>query len=160
MVAAWERRYTPPGWTGADGDPDVHEYNEARWFQADQRVELIDERIAQREARDASPDSANGYIADYPQRTDESESSDAQRDQVTQRGNEESTKRQDAERAAGSGEDVPGVPVSSATPSLAADLRAAEKAAKSEREAEGRERSTQDHGEAKAPGGGGGRGIF
>ena len=64
---------------------------------------------------------------------------DPQREQAYRQANEESTKRQDAERAARSGEDVPGEAASSATGSLAAELRAAKKAAKLEREGEGQE---------------------
>jgi hypothetical protein len=83
-------------------------------------------------------------------------------DQLRQRNNEESVKREDAERPARNAEDVPGEPALPATPSLEDDLRAAEKAAKIERESEGQESVTQDHGEGKAPGGGGGsgRGMF
>jgi len=55
---------------------------------------------------------------------------------------------------------VPGDLAALVTPSLAADLRAAEKAAKVERETEGQELITQDHGEGKTPGGGSGRGLF
>jgi len=86
---------------------------------------------------------------------------DPERDQATQRANEESTKRQDAERAARSGEDVPGQVASSEPDSFAADLRAAEKAAKLEREGEGQEVVFRDHADAgQEPSTGGGRGIF
>jgi hypothetical protein len=122
---------------------------------------LIDERIAQDEKRDASPDSMRDYVEERRARSDESPGDDRpSSDQMLQRINEESAKRQDAERAARSGEDVPGDPASLATPSLAADLRAAEKAAKIEREAEGQELATQDHGTGRMTVGGGGRGVF
>ena len=68
---------------------------------------------------------------------------------------------EDAERPARSGEDVPGDPASPATPSLADDLRAAEKAAKIEREAEGQELTFRDHAATgHAAGRVGGPGIF
>ena len=64
---------------------------------------------------------------------------DPQRDQSFRRASEESTKRQEAERAARSGEDLTGQVASSEADLLVADLRAAEKAARLERESEGHE---------------------
>jgi hypothetical protein len=144
-----------------EGEPDAHEHNEAKWLQADQRLELIDEIIAQGETRDASYDSARDYIAERLAHSDEGPGDEAlSSDQLLQRVNEESVKQQEAERPTRSPEDVPGDPASPAPPSLADDLRAAEKAAKIERETQGQEFVTQDHGEGKTPGGGGGRAIF
>jgi hypothetical protein len=81
----------------------------------------------------------------------------AGRDPVRQQADDESTKRQDAERAARSGESVPG-----ASPSTDSDfisnLLSEAKAAKAERDTESAELVTQDHGEGKTPGGG--RGMF
>ena len=73
---------------------------------------------------------------------------------------EASTKRQETERAARSGEDVPGQVASSEPDSFAADLRAAEKAAKLEREGVGDERAVIDHDAGNITRGGGGRGMF
>jgi hypothetical protein len=275
MVAAREGRYTPPGWTGAEGEPDVHEYNEGNWLQADARLGAINEQIDRLEGRgvyaegarpsDAPPltnaehdlyletlkryapddsvyhvleeqlydtqanhafppvvDALKALLPDadgvsYPwpqtfgqvlQHIDDGvtasqafqqavragfEADDAERraaydavtaptrddiadrlargdrgpdealtsDQVLRRTNEESVKREDAERPTRSPEDVSGEPASPATPSLADDLRAAERAAQIERESEGQGLATQDHGEGKTPGGcGGGRGMF
>ena len=130
----------------------------------EERQEPLRERVAHRGDAatahdDAPPRPKDGLEADLSTAAAHGLDDDAQHVQVIQRANEESTKRQEAERAARSGEDVPGDPASPATPSLAADLRAAENAAKVEREAEGQELVTQDHGEGKTPGGGG-RGIF
>jgi hypothetical protein len=69
---------------------------------------------------------------------------DPQRDQSLRRASEESTKRQEAERAARSGEDLTGQVASSEPNSLVADLRAAEKAAKLERESEGHESTLRE----------------
>jgi hypothetical protein len=68
----------------------------------------------------------------------------------------ESTKRQDVERAARSGEAVPGEVAMSAPSSLAEDLRAAEKAVERERESDGRE---SDVGERASTGKSVGRGT-
>ena len=110
MTAAIEGRYAPPGWTGAEGEPDAHEYDEARWLQAGSRLSLINERLDQMQG-----------IGDAP-------------DTTTQRANEESTKRQDAERAARASEGTTDTLATSAPDSFAADLRSAEKAARLERE--------------------------
>jgi hypothetical protein len=119
---------------------------------------LIDEIIAQGETRDALYDSARDYIVERLARSDEDPGDEAlSSDQLLQRTNEESVKREDAERPARSAEDVPGDPVS---PSLAADLRAAEKAAKIERETEGQELTFRDHADTgRAVGRVGGPGI-
>jgi hypothetical protein len=86
---------------------------------------------------------------------------DPQREQAYRQANEESTKRQDAERAARSGEDIPGDAASGATDSLAADIRAAEKAAKLEREGEGQEEASRGPADTgQAAGKSGGRGLF
>jgi hypothetical protein len=86
---------------------------------------------------------------------------DPQREQAYRQASEESTKRQDAERAARSGEDVPGDAASGATDSLAADIRAAEKATKLEREGEGQEEESRGQADTgQAAGKGGGRGLF
>ena len=69
---------------------------------------------------------------------------DPQRDQSFRRASEESTKRQEAERAARSGEDLTGQVASSEPDSLVADLRAAEKAARLERESEGHESTLRE----------------
>jgi hypothetical protein len=69
---------------------------------------------------------------------------DAQRDQPFRRESEESTKRQEAERAARNGEDLTGQAGSSAPDSLAVDLHAAEKAARPERESEGHESTLRE----------------
>ena len=69
---------------------------------------------------------------------------DPQRDQSLRRASEESTKRQEAERAARSGEDLTGQVASSEPDSLGADLRAAEKAARLERESEGHESTLRE----------------
>jgi hypothetical protein len=79
-------------------------------------------------------------------------------DAATQQENDASTKRQDAERAARSGESAPGASPSSDSGFISNLLNEA-KAAKAERETEGAELVTQDHGEGKTPGGGG-RGMF
>jgi hypothetical protein len=68
----------------------------------------------------------------------------------------ESTKRQDVERAARSGEDVPGEAALSAASALAEDLRAAEKAVERERESDGR---GSDVGERASTGKSAGRGT-
>ena len=47
MMAARAGDYVPPGWTPAPDAPDVHEYNEARWLQALDRSELIEQRQAE-----------------------------------------------------------------------------------------------------------------
>jgi hypothetical protein len=84
---------------------------------------------------------------------------DPQHEQAYRQASEESTKRQDAERAARSGEDVPGEVASSATASLAADLRAAKMAAKLERE--GQDEASRDQADTgQAASKGGGRGLF
>jgi hypothetical protein len=135
---------------------------EAERSAREERQEPLRQQVAHRDAAtndDGPPRPKDGLEADLSTAAAHGLDDDAQHVQVIQRANEESTKRQEAERAARSGEPVPGDPASSATPSLAADLRAAEKAAKVEREAEGHELVTQDHGEGKTPGGGG-RGIF
>jgi hypothetical protein len=41
MMAAREGIYTPPGWEASDDCPDVHEENETRSFDADQRLQEI-----------------------------------------------------------------------------------------------------------------------
>ncbi|MGO9233427.1 MAG: hypothetical protein ACLP4V_04825 [Methylocella sp.] len=44
LIAAREGRHIPEGWmTGEEESPDIHEYNKARWLQAEQRMELIAE---------------------------------------------------------------------------------------------------------------------
>jgi hypothetical protein len=135
MMKAIAGEYTPPNWTGVgDGtEPDVHEYDEGKWLQADARLNLIDERLEQFEER--APDAA------------------------TQQANDESAKRQDAERAARSGESVS--PENSASGSdYVRDLISRAQEAKAERESEGAENVVLEHGEGQTPGGGGGRGIF
>lgn len=138
---------------------------EAERSAREERQEPLREQVAHRGDAatahdDAPPRPKDGLEADLLGAAAHGLDDDAQHVQAVQRANNESTKRQDAERAARSGEDVPGEPASPATPSLADDLRAAEKAAKIERETEGRELATQDHNEGRTPGGGGGRGIF
>ena len=77
-------------------------------------------------------------------------------DPATQQENDASTKRQDAERAARSGETVsPDVEAS-----VSDYFKSRQSEAKAEREGEGPELSVPDHGNGKTPGGGGGRGIF
>jgi hypothetical protein len=44
MVAARAGEYTPPGWTGGEGEPDAHEENESRYLKAVDRLDLIAER--------------------------------------------------------------------------------------------------------------------
>jgi hypothetical protein len=126
MTKAIAGEYTPPGWTGVEGEPDAHEYDEARWLQADARLDVINEAL----------DHIDG------------------RDLATQQANDESTKRQEAERLERSGEAAaaPSLDVSS---HLAAKLESS--AAEAERESQ--EMALQDHGDGKAPGGGGRR-IF
>lgn len=41
MQSALEGSHIPEGWTGAAGEPDVHEENEARWFAASQRADFL-----------------------------------------------------------------------------------------------------------------------
>ena len=45
MTAARDRAYVPTGWTAGEDAPDVHEFNEARWFQAEQRMNEIAARL-------------------------------------------------------------------------------------------------------------------
>ena len=81
---------------------------------------------------------------------------ESQREQATLRASEENAKRQNTECAARAGEDVPGEP-----DSFAADLRAAAKAAKLEREGEGQELTFRDQADTgQAADTGGGRGLF
>ena len=108
----------------------------------------------------ASPDSGSDLEADLLAAEASAHDDDPQHEQVN-RTNEESAKRQDVERAARSGEDVPSELASSTEPSLAADLRAAEEAAQRDAEGDGHEATFRD----QADGGdgvskGGERGIF
>jgi hypothetical protein len=55
LIAAREGRHIPEGWMAGDEEsPDIHEYNKARWLQAELRMELIAERY--REAFQAEID--------------------------------------------------------------------------------------------------------
>lgn len=47
MMKARAGEYAPPGWTGAEGEPDAHEYDEDRWLQALDRFELVTSRLAE-----------------------------------------------------------------------------------------------------------------
>ena len=110
---------------------------------------------------DASRSPVDEFEADLAAAEAYAREDDPEREQATQRANEESTKRQNAERAARVGEDVAGEAASSEPDSFAADLRAAEKAAKREREGEGQEVAFRDHADTgQAVSAGGGRGTF
>ena len=132
MQQALAGTYTPPGWTGAEGEPDAHEYDEARWQQAEARAGFL-----------------TGYLDQL-----------AELDPVTREANEASTKRQDAERAAQSGERVPGEEGASLASDYIAGRLAEVREAKAEREAEGVELAVLERGEGNTIGGGGGRGMF
>ncbi len=106
-----------------------------------------------------SPPLVDEFEADLAAAEAAARGGDPQRDQTFRQASEESTKRQDAERAARAGEAVPGEVASSEPDSFAADLRAAEKAARLERESEGHEPTFRDHADTgQAPSTGGGRG--
>ncbi len=237
--------YIPPGWTGAEGEADVHEYNEGRWLQAHERLGEINEALDKIEGRGVyaegarpdyappitnteyelylatleryldrgsptdrvyevlaaqleSPEANSAYppvegalrallpddgsmLYPWPQTFGEAleqiergwtvrdaveadmadlPSPDHPGDMARRADYEASTKRQEAERAARSGEDVPGQVASSEPDSFAADLRAAEKAAKLEREGEGEERAVIEHDAGNITRGDGGRGMF
>jgi hypothetical protein len=121
-------------------------------------------QVAQRDtaAHDGAPPHPRDELeADLLAAAANTDDGDPQREQAYRQANEESTKRQDAERAARSGEYMPGDAASGATDSLAADIRAAEKEAKLEREGEGQEEASRgqaDTGQAASKGGG--RGLF
>jgi hypothetical protein len=110
---------------------------------------------------DASRSPVDEFEADLAAAEASAREDDPEREQATQRANEESTKRRNAERAARVGEDVPGEAASSEPDSFVADLRAAAKAAKREREGEGQEAAFRDHDDTnRAVSTGGGRGVF
>jgi hypothetical protein len=116
------------------------------------RSELIEQRSGEQ-----SPDPARDYIADRIARGDEGPGDEALTpDQMRQIVGEESVKQQEAERPARDDETSLRDVSSPATGYIAERLAEAEKA---ERESEGQEFVTQDHGQAHAPGGGA-RGIF
>jgi hypothetical protein len=130
-------------------------------FQQAVRAGFEADDAERRAAYDAVTEPARDDIADRLARSDRGPDGEAlTSDQALQLANEESVKREDAERRARTPEDAPSDSPWASPPSLAEDLRAAERAAKAEREAEGQESVTQDHGESKTPGGGGGRGMF
>jgi hypothetical protein len=121
------------------------------------------EQVAQRDtaAYDGAPPHPRDALEADLLAAANADDGDPQHEQAYRQASEESTKRQDAERAARSGEDVPGEVASSATASLAADLRAAKMAAKLEREGEGQEEASRgqaDTGQAASKSGG--RGLF
>jgi hypothetical protein len=121
------------------------------------------EQVAQRDtaAHDGAPPHPGDALEADLLAAANADDGDPQHEQAYRQASEESTKRQDAERAARSGEDVPGEVASSATASLAADLRAAKMAAKLEREGEGQEEASRgqaDTGQAASKSGG--RGLF
>ena len=129
----------------------------------EERQEPSHERSPNQETTqvDASRFPVDEFEADLAAAEARAREDDPEREQATQRANEESAKRQNAERAARVGEDVAGEAASSEPDSFAADLRAAEKAAKREREGEGQEVAFRDHADTgNAPGTGGGRGVF
>jgi hypothetical protein len=130
----------------------------------EERQEPLHEQVAHRDTTahdDAPPHPRDDLEADLLDATANARDDDPQREQAYRQANEESTKRQDAERAARSGEDVPGEVASSATASLAADLRAAKMAAKLEREGEGQDEASRDQADTgQAASKGGGRGLF
>jgi len=109
---------------------------------------------------DASRSPVDEFEADLAAAEAYAREDDPEREQATLRANEESAKRQNAERAARAGEDAPGE-ASGEPDSFAADLRAAAKAAKREREGDGQEVNFRDHADTDhAVSAGGGRGIF
>ena len=123
------------------------------------------EQVAHRDTSpthdDAPPHPRDELDADLLAAAANADDGDPQHGQAYRQASEESTKRQDAERAARSGEDVPGEVASSATASLAADLRAAKMAAKLEREGEGQDEASRDQADTgQAASKGGGRGLF
>jgi len=110
---------------------------------------------------DSASNEPDSFAADLRAARGHARENDPQREQATLRANEESAKHQNAERAARAGEGVPGEAASNEPDSFAADLRAAAKEAKREREGEGQEVALRDHVDTgQAPGTGGGRGIF
>jgi hypothetical protein len=121
------------------------------------------EQVAQRDtaAHDGAPPHPRDELEADLLAAANADDGDPQRQQAYRQASEESTKRQDAERAACSGEDIPGDAASGATDSLAADIRAAEKAAKLEREGEGHDEASRDQADTgQAVSKGGGRGLF
>jgi len=131
MEAAREGTYTPPGWTGVEDEPD-HEYDEGRFLRAEARLTLIDERLDQF----------------------------AELDPATREANAASIKRQEAERAAQSGESLPGEEGASQASDYIRERLAALREAKAEREGEGAELAVVEHGEGHTPAGSAGRGMF
>lgn len=129
MEAARRGDHTPPGWTGADNEPDAHEYDEARWLQADTRLAVINDRL---EALDPA----------------------------TREANDASTKRQERERAAATGESLPGDAPMRTSDYITSRLNDAREAAEAERGGPGAELDIAEHGEGQTPAGGGGRGMF
>jgi cysteinyl-tRNA synthetase len=129
----------------------------------EEHQEPLREQVAQRDAAthdDAQPRPGDDLETDLLDAANDDDG-DPQREQAYRQASEESTKRQDAERAARSGEDMPGDAASTATDSLAADLRAAEKAAKLEREGDGQDEASRDQADTgQAASKGGGRGLF
>jgi len=98
-------------------------------------------------------------VADRLELLDERLDQFAELDPATREANAASIKRQEAERAAQSGESVPGEEGASQASDYIAERLAALREAKAEREGEGAELAVVEHGEGKTPGGGG-RGIF
>lgn len=130
MTLAREGDYTPPGWTGAEGEPDVHEYNEGRYLRAEARYGAINEALDKIDERGPDP--------------------------AAQQEIDASTKRQNAELSARNGE----TPSSDVEASISDYFASRKSEAKAERESDGAELAELDHGTDKTPGGGGGRGIF
>ena len=117
--------------------PDVHEYNEARWFEAVKRVDAIDEALERIDGIDP----------------------------VIREANEASTKRQAAELAASMGQSLPGESAAPASDYISSRLAERREAQEAERGVDGQELAVINHGEGKTTGegktpGGGGRGMF
>jgi hypothetical protein len=128
-----------------------------------QHPEQSSERVEDRDAigqDDAPPRPGEGKEAD-PADAAHTHEDDPERAHAYQLASAESTKRQDVERAARSGETVPGEVPSSATNSLAEDLRAAEKAVGREHDNDGRESDVGERASAgKSAGRSAGPSIF
>ncbi len=119
--------------------------------------DYIRERLAE-VARSIHPEpSALEPIARDPET---SPVADERSDVATREANEASIKRQEAERAAQSGESLPGEEGASQASDYIRERLAEARDAKAEREGEGAELAVIERGEGNTPAGGGGRGMF